>query len=55
MPPSDMEGWKAYLVSDDIAWMHSVNGSLYAINPEYGFFGVAPGTNERTNPNAWTP
>ncbi|GGM77363.1 phosphoenolpyruvate carboxykinase [GTP] [Thermogymnomonas acidicola] len=52
MPPSDMEGWKAYLVSDDIAWMHSVNGSLYAINPEYGFFGVAPGTNERTNPNA---
>ena len=50
--PTDMAGWDAQLLSDDIIWMHINNDSLYAINPEYGFFGVAPGTNATTNPNA---
>ena len=50
--PADMDGWDAQLLSDDIIWMHINNDSLYAINPEYGFFGVAPGTNATTNPNA---
>jgi phosphoenolpyruvate carboxykinase (GTP) len=50
--PESMQGWDARLLSDDIIWMHINSGSLYAVNPEYGFFGVAPGTNERTNPNA---
>lgn len=46
-------GWKAECVGDDIAWMRFDNeGRLRAINPEYGFFGVAPGTNNQSNPNA---
>ncbi|UUA87077.1 phosphoenolpyruvate carboxykinase (GTP) [Corynebacterium pseudogenitalium] len=47
-----LEGWTAEVVGDDIAWMHLREDGLYAVNPENGFFGVAPGTNYKSNPIA---
>jgi phosphoenolpyruvate carboxykinase (GTP) len=54
VPPDNMPGWKIWTLGDDICWLHlDKEGQLRAINPESGYFGVVPGTNRKTNHNAY--